>query len=203
MTLSPAESDTARRALEDRAKAGLEFVRGLVDGSLPLNTMARTLSYDVVEASEGRVVVTAVPTAEQLNPEGTVHGGLAATLLDSCRGLAVRTLTGAGTGSTTLEFKIAFIRPITPETGPVRGRRRCAEHGASRRLSRRPSDRSRWQVAGARHDDLPGLRKVDDDLAAVRELAVQGGGFRALSGVPSGIGSRMDRLDADLGHLPQ
>jgi uncharacterized protein (TIGR00369 family) len=106
---------------EDRAKAGLEFVRGLVDGTLPLNTMARTLGYDVVEASEGRVVVTATPTAEQLNPEGTVHGGLAATLLDSCMGLAVRTLTGAGTGSTTLEFKIAFIRPITPETGLVRG----------------------------------------------------------------------------------
>ena len=45
---------------EDRAKAGLEFVRGLVDGTLPLNTMARTLGYDVVEASEGRVVVTAM-----------------------------------------------------------------------------------------------------------------------------------------------
>lgn len=105
----------------ERAKPGLEFVRGLVDGTQPLNTMARTLGYDVVEASEGRVVVAAVPTAEQLNPEGTVHGGFAATLLDSCMGLAVRTMTGAGIGSTTLEFKIAFVRPITPETGPVRG----------------------------------------------------------------------------------
>jgi acyl-coenzyme A thioesterase PaaI-like protein len=71
---------------QDRAKAGLDFVRGLVDGTLPLNTMARTLGYDVVEASEGRVVVTATPTEEQLNPEGTVHGGLAATLLDTCMG---------------------------------------------------------------------------------------------------------------------
>ncbi len=106
---------------EERAKAGLEFVRGLVDGTLPLNTMARTLGYDVVEATAGRVVVAAVPTAELLNPEGTVHGGFAATLLDSCMGLAVRTMTGAGVGSTTLEFKIAFVRPITPETGPVRG----------------------------------------------------------------------------------
>ena len=105
----------------DRARAGLDFVQGLVDGSLPLNTMARTLGYDVVEASEGRVAVTAVPTAEQLNPEGTVHGGFSATLLDACMGLAVRTLTGAGTGSTTLELKITFVRPITPETGPVRG----------------------------------------------------------------------------------
>lgn len=105
----------------ERSKPGLEFVRGMVEGSLPLNTMARTLGYDIVEASEGRVVVTAVPTVEQLNPEGTVHGGFAATLLDSCMGLAVRTMTGAGIGSTTLEFKIAFVRPITPETGPVRG----------------------------------------------------------------------------------
>ena len=106
---------------EDRGRAGLEFVRGLVEGILPLNTMARTLGYDIVEASEGRVVVTAVPTAELLNPEGTVHGGFAATLLDSCMGLAVRTMTGAGMGSTTLEFKIAFLRPITPETELVRG----------------------------------------------------------------------------------
>jgi uncharacterized protein (TIGR00369 family) len=106
---------------EDRARPGLEFVRGLVDGTLPLNTMARTMGYDVVEASEGRVVVTGLPTAELLNPEGTVHGGFASTLLDSCMGLAVRTMTGADVSSTTLEFKIAFIRPITPETGPVRG----------------------------------------------------------------------------------
>jgi uncharacterized protein (TIGR00369 family) len=106
---------------ERQAMGGLAFVRGLVDGTLPLNTMARTLGYDIVEASEGRVVVTAEPTAEHLNPEGTVHGGLAATLLDTCMGLAVRTMTGEGQGSTTLEFKIAFTRPITPETGVVRG----------------------------------------------------------------------------------
>jgi uncharacterized protein (TIGR00369 family) len=106
---------------EERAMAGLAFVRGLVEGTLPLNTMARTLGYDVVEASEGRVVVEAVPTGEQLNPEGTVHGGVAATLLDSCMGLAVRTMTGERVGSTTLEFKITFVRPITPDTGPVRG----------------------------------------------------------------------------------
>jgi uncharacterized protein (TIGR00369 family) len=75
--------------------------------------MARTLSYDIVEVSDGRVVVTATPNAELLNPEGTVHGGLAATLLDTCMGLAVQSTIAKGFGSTTLEFKISFVRPIT------------------------------------------------------------------------------------------
>src|SRR3984885_9586571 len=99
---------------------GLEFVQGLVSGSLPLNSMARTLGYDVVEASSGRVVVTASPHGEHPNPAGTVHGGFAATLLDSCMGLAVWSTMEKGLGQTTLEFKISLVRPITPETGPIR-----------------------------------------------------------------------------------
>src|SRR5580692_8133754 len=94
--------------------SGLEFVQGLADGTLPLNTIARTLGYDITGAENGRVVVTAEPKDIHLNPAGTVHGGLAATMLDSCMGLAI------GIGSTTLEFKISFVRPITPETGPIR-----------------------------------------------------------------------------------
>ena len=100
---------------------GLEFVQGLASGMLPLNTIARTLGYDIVEAESGRVVITAEPNDSHLNPAGTVHGGFSATLLDSCMGLAIQSTLEKGFGSTTLEFKIAFIRPITPETGPVRG----------------------------------------------------------------------------------
>src|SRR4029453_6683656 len=102
------------------ALSGLEFVQGLVSGALPLNSMAQTLGYDVVEASAGRVVVTALPNADQLNPAGTVHGGLAATLLDSCMGLAIWSATDKGFGSTTLEFKISLVRPITPATGEIK-----------------------------------------------------------------------------------
>src|SRR4030088_1062546 len=106
----------------DRQKemSGLEFVQGLVDGTLPLNTMARTLAYDVTEAVAGRVVVTAEPTGIHLNPAGTVHGGLAATLLDSCMGLAIQSTLEQGVGQTTLEFKISLLRPITPETGVIK-----------------------------------------------------------------------------------
>jgi uncharacterized protein (TIGR00369 family) len=103
-----------------RQMSGLEFVQGLSDGTLPLNTMAQTLGYDVSEAVSGRVVVTAEPSVAQLNPAGTVHGGVAATLLDTCMGLAVQTTLEKGVGQTTLEFKISLTRPITPETGLIR-----------------------------------------------------------------------------------
>jgi uncharacterized protein (TIGR00369 family) len=99
---------------------GLEFIQAMIDGTLPHNSMADTLGYRIVEAGKGRVVITAAPKDTHLNPQGTVHGGLAATLLDSCMGLAVQTLLDKGVGSTTLEFKISFVRPITPETGTIR-----------------------------------------------------------------------------------
>ncbi len=103
-----------------KAMSGLEFVKGLASGALPLNTFAQTLGYDVVEAESGRVVLTLHPTDAHLNPWGTVHGGLAATLLDSCMGLAIHSTLEKGIGSTTLEFKISLVRPITLETGQIR-----------------------------------------------------------------------------------
>jgi uncharacterized protein (TIGR00369 family) len=105
----------------DRQKemSGLEFVRGLVDGTLPLNPMAELLGYDIVSVEPGRVTATAEPAARHLNPAGAVHGGLAATMLDSCMGLAVQSTPDQGLFSTTLEFKISFVRPITAETGTI------------------------------------------------------------------------------------
>ena len=103
-----------------RAMSGLEFVQGLVDGTLPLNTMAQTLGYDIVEAAKGRVVVAGEPHAEYRNPPGTIHGGFAATLLDTCMGLAVQSMLDKGLAQTTLEYKISLVRPITPQTGLVK-----------------------------------------------------------------------------------
>jgi uncharacterized protein (TIGR00369 family) len=155
--------------------SGLQFVRGLVEGSLLLNTIARTLSYDVAEVADGRVVLTTRPSDAHLNPAGTVHGGFAATLLDSCMGLAVWSTLEKGLGQTTLEFKISLVRPITPETGVIsaegivlsRGRRvgtaegritdgngRLLAHGTTtlpdlRRLTGRcAGPRRTWQGAG-------------------------------------------------------
>ena len=67
--------------------------------------MAQTLGYNIVEVSKGRVVAGAEPHAGHLNPAGTVHGGLAATLLDSCMGLAIHSMLDRAFAQTTLEFK--------------------------------------------------------------------------------------------------
>ncbi len=106
----------------DRRKqmSGLEFVQGIAEGTLPLNTLAQTLGYDVSEAESGRVVVTAVPSGIHLNPAGVVHGGFAATLLDSCMGLALQTTLEKGFNQTTLEFQVSLLRAITPDTGQVK-----------------------------------------------------------------------------------
>jgi uncharacterized protein (TIGR00369 family) len=64
--------------------------------------------------------VAAEPSEAHLNPAGTVHGGLAATLLDSCMGLAIWSTLDRGVAQTTLEFKISLVRPITPATGAIR-----------------------------------------------------------------------------------
>ena len=103
-----------------KAMTGLEFVKGLASGTLPLNTFAQTLGYDVVEAESGRVAITLHPTGAHLNPWGTVHGGLTATLLDSAMGLAIQSVLEKGIGSITLEFKISLVRAVTLETGQIR-----------------------------------------------------------------------------------
>lgn len=116
-------------AERQREMSGLEFVQGLASGSLPLNTIAQTLGYDIVEAESGRVAITCAPTSAHFNPWGTVHGGLAATLLDSCMGLAVQSTLEKGLGSTTLEFKISLVRAITPETGLIRAEGKVLNSG--------------------------------------------------------------------------
>ena len=105
---------------ERRALNGLEFVQGLAAGTLPMNTMAQTLGYEISEVAEGRVVVVCEASGAHLNPSATVHGGVAATLLDTCMGLSVRSTLEKGFESTTLEFKISLVRAITPDTGSLR-----------------------------------------------------------------------------------
>jgi len=76
MTVTPKERRYGIVSHEGRsAKSGLEFVQGLADRTLPLNSMARTLGYDVVEASDGRVVVTAYPSVEHPTPKARSTAG--------------------------------------------------------------------------------------------------------------------------------
>ena len=98
---------------------GLEFLRAIAAGELPGAPIAELLGFEPAEAEEGRVVFAATPDARHYNPIGTVHGGLAATLLDSAMGCAVHSTLPAGVGYATLELKVNFTRPITTDTGRI------------------------------------------------------------------------------------
>ena len=79
-----------------------------------------TLAFAMVEAEAGRVLFEGTPGPEVYNPIGTVHGGYAASLLDSACGCAVHSRLKAGQGYTTLELKVAYHKAMTADTGPVR-----------------------------------------------------------------------------------
>ena len=99
---------------------GIDFVRAILDGKLPAPPIMQTIEPFDSTAEPGVVVMHSVPGFRHYNPIGSVHGGYAATLLDSAMGLAVHTALPAGTGYTTLEFKVSFIKGMTEDIGPVR-----------------------------------------------------------------------------------
>jgi uncharacterized protein (TIGR00369 family) len=109
--------------------AGVDFVRAVLDGRLPAPPIMQTIEPFDCSAEPGVVIMHSVPGFRHYNPIGSVHGGYAATLLDSVMGLAVHTMQPAGTGYTTLEFKISFIRALTRDTGPVRSEGRTLNVG--------------------------------------------------------------------------
>jgi len=99
---------------------GLDFVRAIFDGKLPAPPIMQTVEPFDSTAEPGVVAFHSIPGFRHYNPIGSVHGGYAAILLDSAMGLAVHTALPAGTGYTTLEFKISFIKGMSSDTGPVR-----------------------------------------------------------------------------------
>ena len=102
------------------AMPGLDFVRAIFNGDLPDPPIMQTIEPFDCTAENGHVVLHSIPGARHYNPIGSVHGGYAATLLDSAMGLAIHTTLPPGMGYTTLEFKVSFIRGMSVESGTVR-----------------------------------------------------------------------------------
>ena len=99
--------------------SGLDFMRGVLDGSLAGAPIADTLNFRVTEVEEGRVVFAGSPGFGVLNPSGAVHGGWYGALLDSALGCAVMTKVPQGSVYTTLEYKVNITRAIPPGTQVV------------------------------------------------------------------------------------
>jgi uncharacterized protein (TIGR00369 family) len=114
-------ADPAVHAWRASSGPGLEILRKVVAGELPSAPMASLMGYDLVEVSEGRAVFSCLPAEFHYNPAGHVHGGFAATVLDSAMGCAVYSTVDTGSTYTTVELKVNYLRPITVATGPIRG----------------------------------------------------------------------------------
>jgi uncharacterized protein (TIGR00369 family) len=102
------------------ALSGIEFLRAVARGEIPAPPIALLLGFTLDEVEEGRVVFTAEPGEHHYNPIGVVHGGLAATLLDSAMGCAVHSRLPRGRGYTTLEIKVNYVRAIKRDSGRLR-----------------------------------------------------------------------------------
>ena len=120
------------RALAEagRGLSGLEYLRKIVAGELPRPPIGALMNFNITELSEGQAVFTVEPAEYHYNPIGVVHGGLAATLIDSAMGCAVHSTLPAGEGYTTLEIKVNYIRPMVAETGRVRCEAKVIHVGA-------------------------------------------------------------------------
>lgn len=101
--------------------SGLDYLQAMVEGKLPAPPIAALMNFVIAEVKKERVVFTVEPAEYHYNPIGIVHGGLAATLLDSVMSCAVQTILPAGVAYTTVELKVNFIRPITVDTGQLQG----------------------------------------------------------------------------------
>lgn len=99
---------------------GLDFLQSIVDGRLPRPPISQTLDFTLVAVAKGSATFEGRPGPQHYNPIGSVHGGYAATLLDSCMACAVQSMLAQGVGYTTLEFKISLVRGMTADTGLIK-----------------------------------------------------------------------------------
>lgn len=102
-----------------KSLSGLDALRGMIDGRFPPPPIAETMSFTLDSVAEGRAVFSCIPAFKHYNPIGSVHGGLAGTLLDSCMGCAVHTTLAAGTAYATLEYSVHLVRGLTETTGKI------------------------------------------------------------------------------------
>lgn len=117
-------------------QSGLEVLRAMADGTLPPAPIGSMVGMEVESVEEGCVVFALEPALFQYNPIGSVHGGVYATLLDSACGCAVHSTLPAGTGYTSLDLSVKFLRRIDVDTGRVRCTGRVVHAGGRTALAR-------------------------------------------------------------------
>ena len=98
--------------MDPATMTGLELMQAMLDGAIPPPSIARTIPMQGVSVESGKVVFQARADERHLNPLGAVHGGFAATVMDTVTGCAVHTLLGAGEGYGTIDLNVKMMRPV-------------------------------------------------------------------------------------------
>lgn len=108
-----------------------EFFDAIGNGDLPCPPFGDLIDFIPLEWEPGRFLFQGTPDQRHYNPLGRVHGGYAASLLDSCMGCAIHTQLQQGQGYTTLDLRISYLRALTSETGPIRAEGHVVHLGRS------------------------------------------------------------------------
>ncbi|HEY4428791.1 MAG TPA: PaaI family thioesterase [Solirubrobacteraceae bacterium] len=124
-------SDPEAAAAAGRRMEGLHYLEAIVSGELPPPPFAEGLGLSLVEIERGRAVFAMEPAEWMYNALGSVHGGVLATLLDSCMGCAVHSTLEAGVGFTTSDLHVRYVRAISATTGPVLAEGKVVHRGRS------------------------------------------------------------------------
>jgi uncharacterized protein (TIGR00369 family) len=114
---------------EIKSHSGLDFLRRIASGQVAQPPICHTLGFRLAEVAPGFALFTMAPEFRHYNPIGSVHGGVASTLLDSCMSCSIQTQLEQGRGYITLELKVNMVRPITESTGPIRAEGRALHVG--------------------------------------------------------------------------
>jgi uncharacterized protein (TIGR00369 family) len=122
-------SDPAAAASTGLKLSGIEYIQSIADGTLPPPPIAQLLDFTILQADRGRATFAMEPAEWMYNPLGMVHGGIAATILDSCMGCAVHTILEAGVGYTTTDLQVRYIRAMSESTGRVLAEGRVVHSG--------------------------------------------------------------------------
>ena len=98
--------------------SGLDHLKHLIS-DWHISPMAETMNMRLIAVADGTATFEALPSAKYYNPQMRIHGGYAATLIDSAMGCAVQTKLPARIGYGTIEIKVSYVRKLTAETGRI------------------------------------------------------------------------------------
>ena len=98
---------------------GIDYLQAMIDGEIPPPPIVTLMNMSLESVGPGTATFVCLPDESHYNPIGAVHGGFVCTVLDSAAGCAVQTTLPAGTGYTSLEIKVSYLRAVSATTGPL------------------------------------------------------------------------------------